>query len=184
MSAYILVFTVVQISQTSSGSYVASPAGYGDEGKWVWMARISGEAKNRLLSEGYMNSATAWTDEKQFGATDNSTGRWVWNDQGQNCTVNELMNYAEVQYCNALKAAGFTISPDTTTTTPTYFTADKIAGIETSPGQYGGLVPLVAIYKINWNAYYAATGTTGPGSNKEATQCFLRFLISTKWVNP
>ena len=48
---YILVFDVLQISQPSSGSssYVASPSGYGDEGKWAWMARISGEAKDRLI---------------------------------------------------------------------------------------------------------------------------------------
>ncbi len=37
---YILVFTVLAISQSSSGTgYTASPEGYGDEGKWVWMAR-------------------------------------------------------------------------------------------------------------------------------------------------
>ena len=162
---YILVFTVVQISTSSSSTstYVASPAGYGDEGKWVWMARISGEAENRLIQEGYMNAATAWTDETAFGSS--STGTWVWNDQGENCTVYELMNYAEVQYCNTLSAAGISISPSTTTTIPTYFslTGGYIAGLETSPGQYGGLVPLVAIYKIDWNAYYAATGTTGTG---------------------
>ena len=48
---YIAVFEVLQVSQSSSGSnsYVASPAGYGDEGKWVWMARISGQAKTRLI---------------------------------------------------------------------------------------------------------------------------------------
>ncbi len=41
-----------------------------------------------------------------------------------------------------------------------------IAGINTSPFQYGGLVPLVAIYKINYPAYYNATGTTGTGVTK------------------
>jgi dolichyl-diphosphooligosaccharide--protein glycosyltransferase len=159
---YIMVFTVLQISQSSSGSYVAGPAGYGDEGKWVWMARISGEAKNRFLQEGYMNPATAWTDENQFGATNNSTGRWVWNDQGENCTVYELMNYAEVQYTTEMSTIGYSIKPDATTTQPTYFTRAYFAGMETSPFQYGGIVPIIAIYKIDWNAYYAATGTTGP----------------------
>jgi hypothetical protein len=162
---YILVFTVLQISQSSSGTstYVAGPAGYGDEGKWVWMARISGEAKNRLIQEGYMNAATAWTDETTFGSTSSSTGTWTWNDQGENCTVYELMNYAEVQYCNTMSAIGYSISPDATTTTPTYFTEAYFAGLETSPGQYGGLVPIVAIYKIDWQAYYNAMGITGSG---------------------
>ena len=97
---YIAVFEVLQISQASSGSssYVASPAGYGDEGKWVWMARISGQNKDGLIKAGFMNPATAWTNETTFGASDPTTGRWQWNDQGLNCTVFELMNYAEVDY--------------------------------------------------------------------------------------
>ena len=162
---YVLVFTVLQISQASSGSssYVASPSGYGDEGKWVWMARISGEAKNRLIQEGYMNPATAWTDETTFGAADNTTGRWVWNDQGKNSTVYELMNYAEVQYCNQMSSFGVSITPDATTTIPSYLKEYYFAGLTTSPFQYSGLVPIVAIYKIDWNAYYNATGTTGTG---------------------
>ena len=59
----------------AASTYIASPSGYGDEGKWSWMARISGEAKNRLIQEGYMNPATAWTDETTFGAADNQTGK-------------------------------------------------------------------------------------------------------------
>ena len=164
---YIMVFTVLQISQSSGGQYVVGPAGYGDEGKWVWMARISGEAKNRFLQEGYMTPSNAWTDESKFGETNNSTGRWVWNDQGLNCTVEELMNYAEVRYCNQLNAAlsgqGYAFTPDVTATAPTYFKEANFAGSEISPFAYGGLVPVVAIYSIDWNAYYAATGTTGTG---------------------
>ncbi len=160
---YLLVFTVLQISQQSSGSYVAIPAGYGDEGKFVWMARISGEAKNRLINEGFMNPSTAWTDEKTFGETNNQTGRWQWNDQGLNCTLEELMNFAEVSYTNHWTSQGVTITPDTTATQPTYFKLADLGGLDTSPGQYGGIVPLVAIYSIDWNAYYAATNTTGTG---------------------
>ena len=57
---YIMVFEVLQISQSSTGSssYVAAPSGYGDEGKWQWMARISGEAQNRLIQGGYMDTVT------------------------------------------------------------------------------------------------------------------------------
>jgi len=163
---YIMVFTVLQISQSSSGSssYIASPAGYGDEGKWVWMARISGGAENRLISEGYMNASAPWTDEKAFGSTSPTTGQFQWNLQGENSTVYELLNYAEVSYCNNINSlnVGYTISPDATGTPPTYFQTAYIGGLDTSPAQYGGLIPLVAIYKIDWNAYYNATGTTGP----------------------
>jgi dolichyl-diphosphooligosaccharide--protein glycosyltransferase len=162
---YILVFTTLQIEQSSSSSssYVTIPAGYGDEGKWVWMARISGGAENRLINESFMNPSTAWTDEKTFGQTDNSTGRWDWNDQGLNCTVEELMSYAEVSYDNHWTSEGITISPYSTATQPTYFKTAYIGGLDTSPFQYGGIVPLVAIYSIDWDAYYAATNSTGTG---------------------
>ena len=80
-----------------------------------------------------------------------------------NCTIYELWNYAEVQYCNIMTQLGYSISPDTTTTQPTYFTPAYFAGLDTSPFAYGGLVPIVAIYKINYPAYYNATGTTGTG---------------------
>jgi asparagine N-glycosylation enzyme membrane subunit Stt3 len=174
---YILVFTVLQIQQSSSGSggYTAIPSGYGDEGKWVWMARISGSAEQWYIQNGvngvnYMStSSTEWKDETNFGHTDNQTGQWDWNDQGNNCTIYELMNYAEVQYCDqwnsALSSQGSSLTPSTTTTAPTYFnlTEGYLAGIDASPFAYGGLVPLVAIYKIDYSAYYNATGTTGTG---------------------
>jgi dolichyl-diphosphooligosaccharide---protein glycosyltransferase len=162
---YIAVFEVLGISQSSSGSssYVASPAGYGDEGKWVWMARISGQAKDRLINEGFMNPGTAWTDETQFGSSDPTTGKWQWNDQGLNCTVFELLNFAEVDYCNTISSqTGITITPDQTTTTPTYFQKAYFAGENISPAQYGGLVPIIAIYKIDWASYDAQMGITPP----------------------
>jgi dolichyl-diphosphooligosaccharide--protein glycosyltransferase len=161
---YIAVFEVLQVSQSSSGSdsYVVSPAGYGDEGKWVWMARISGQAKTRLLNDGFMNPSTAWTNETQFGTSDPTTGRWVWNDQGLNCTVFELLNYAEVQYANTMTALGVNVQPDQTTTTPTYFKEAYFAGVQTSPFQYGGLVPIIAIYEIDWATYNAQHGITPP----------------------
>jgi dolichyl-diphosphooligosaccharide---protein glycosyltransferase len=167
---YIMVFTVLQIGQSSSSSssYIAYPSGYGDEGKWSWMARISGEAKNRLVENGYMNPATAWTDETAFGAASQQTGRWEWNDQGMNSTVYKLMNYAEVDYTNQINqisGLGYTLSPDATATIPTYFTKAYFAGETASPFQYKGLVPIVAIYEINYDAYYAATGATGTGTS-------------------
>jgi dolichyl-diphosphooligosaccharide--protein glycosyltransferase len=163
---YIAVFTVLGISQLSSGEYVAGPAGYGDEGKWVWMAKISGEGEQRLMQEGYMNTATAWTDETAFGAADKNPssstyGKWVWNDRGLNCTLYELMNYAEVQYCNTMTYLGVSVTPDATTTLPKYFKEAHFAGITTSPFQYGGIVPIIAIYEIDWQAYYAAMGIAG-----------------------
>ena len=71
---YILVFTVLQIQQSSSGTgYTASPSGYGDEGKWEWMASISGAAEQWYLTHGvdetdYMSATTStvWKDQSSF----------------------------------------------------------------------------------------------------------------------
>jgi hypothetical protein len=126
------------------------------------MARISGQAKTRLLNDGFMNPSTAWTNETQFGTSDPTTGRWVWNDQGLNCTVFELLNYAEVRYANTMTALGVNVQPDQITTTPTYFKEAYFAGVQTSPFQYGGLVPIIAIYEIDWATYDAQHGITPP----------------------
>jgi dolichyl-diphosphooligosaccharide---protein glycosyltransferase len=160
---YIAVFLILGVSQSSSGSssYIAYPVGYGDEGKWQWMARISGQEKQRLIDQGFMNPQTAWTNESSFGAINTETNRWKWNDQGLNCTVFELLNYAEVQYCNTISAStGISITPDQTTTQPTYFKEAHFAGLSTSPSQYSGLIPIIAIYEIDWAAYNAAQGIT------------------------
>jgi dolichyl-diphosphooligosaccharide---protein glycosyltransferase len=169
---YILVFLVLAVQQSSSGSsttYTASPAGYGDEGKFVWMARISGTYEQMYINDSYMGTTkglTEWKDETSFGSYSNTTGAWSWNSQGENCTINEIMYSAASQYCQALTSAGFSISPSWKATLPTYFTPVEIAGINTAPNQYGGLVPLVAIYQVNYGAYYAATGTIGTGVTK------------------
>jgi hypothetical protein len=108
-------------------------------------------------------STTEWSDINAFGNS-STTGQWQWSDQGMNCTIYELWNYAEVQYCNAMSQVGYSISPDTTTTQPSFFTPVYFAGLNTSPFAYGGIIPIVAIYKINYPAYYSATGATGTGT--------------------
>jgi dolichyl-diphosphooligosaccharide--protein glycosyltransferase len=162
-ASYILVFTTIAIEQTSSGSYEAVPAGYGDEGKFVWMARISGTYEQTYLKHGFMTPTTEWKDETAFGNYSSTNGQWQWNSRGQNCTIAELMYDATYQYCQAESAAGFSVSPSWTATMPTYFTPVEFFGINTSPSQYSGLVPIVALYKIDYSAYYSATGATGTG---------------------
>ncbi len=159
---YIAVFTVLAVPQQSDGSYAAYPVGYGDEGKWVWMARISGQAKDRLIDQGFMTEANAWTDESAFGAT-GSNNQWQWNDRGLNCTVFKLMNFAQNTYAERMTAQGTSvISVGQSTTAPVYFKEAFFAGGVTSPTAYGGLVPIIAIYSIDWAAYDAANGITAP----------------------
>jgi len=157
---YIAVFTVLGISQTSSGTYTAYPRGYGDEGKFYWMAKISGQAQQRLTDEGYMTPSSTWTDETAFGSNNQETNLWEWNAQGKQTTIYKLLSYVETQYCTRMTEKGVNISPHEEGATPTYFKEKFFSGIDVSPLQYG-VVPIVAIYEINWAAYNAAMGITG-----------------------
>ena len=164
-SSYILVYTTLYLAQSSDGStYYVTNANFGDEGKWMWMARISGGAKDRLVDMGYMNDQYNWTDEYAFGNyTQTSSGQttWAWNDMGTNSTVYKLMTWAKQEYANT-----YGLQSDQTGVQPTYFTEAYFAGLELDPqtalNQYGGLIPLVCLYKINWDQYYAdMNATTG-----------------------
>jgi len=157
---YIAVFTVLGISQTSSGTYTAYPRGYGDEGKFYWMAKISGQAQQRLTDEGYMTPSSTWTDETAFGSNNQETNLWERNAQGKQTTIYKLLSYVETQYCTRMTEKGVNISPHEEGATPTYFKEKFFSGIDVSPLQYG-VVPIVAIYEINWAAYNAAMGITG-----------------------
>ena len=164
---YIAVFVTLGVvssssSSTSSTSLVAYPYGFGDEGKWVWMARISGQGSQRLIDSGYISATDMWTNESSFGSS-GSNNQWQWNDRGLNCTVEELMSYAESAYASHITNLGqYSITPDHTATTPTYFQLVELAGQDASPQQYGGLIPLVAIYKVDWASYDADRGITPP----------------------
>jgi asparagine N-glycosylation enzyme membrane subunit Stt3 len=154
---YILVFTVLAISSTSSGTYQAYPVNLGDEGKWAWMARISGQARQRLVDNGFIEEADAWTDETSFGNS-TSSGTWSWNNKGSNSTVYKLMSYAWQRWTDTIgDLYGITLSE--TAATPTYFKEASITGLTVLPSEYGGLIPLVALYEIDWQAYNNSTST-------------------------
>jgi dolichyl-diphosphooligosaccharide--protein glycosyltransferase len=156
-ATYVLVFTVLAISQSSSGYYVAGPAGLGDEGKWTWMAEISGQARDRFIQEGFIDQNSSWTDETAFGSVVNGT--WVWNDKGTNSTIYKLMSWAKQRWCDV--SGGGYVQPDQPGVQPEYFQEAYFSGLNVSPGEYGGLIPLVALYKIDWQKYYNATSPTG-----------------------
>jgi dolichyl-diphosphooligosaccharide--protein glycosyltransferase len=161
---YILVFITIGISQSSTQQYyIASPAGYGDEGKWMWMARISGQAHDRFIRNGLIDASSAWTDENAFGSADNTTGKWVWNDKGTNSTIYKLMSWAKQRWTEAA-GMGYVV-PDETGVQPTYFKEAYFAGLDLNfydaAQRYGPYLPVVALYEIDWQAYYNATSPTG-----------------------
>jgi len=157
---YILVFTTLGLSSSSDGSYyITRSVGYGDEGKWSWMARISGQARDRLIQQGYISEEAAWTDEADFGAYNNN-GVWEWNDAGTNSTVYKLLSWAKQSWVDN-SGSQYVIS-DEEGIEPAYFKRAYFAGLDLTAGEasanYGGLIPVVALYEIDWDAYYAATG--------------------------
>jgi len=145
---YILVFTTFD----ANGNW----AGYGDEGKWMWMARISGKAHDRFLRENFTDEQSAWTDEAPFGAFNNETNSWEWNPRGMNSTIYKLMSYGKHEWCQKWIGGQ---DPDTPVA-PEYFVKAYFAGLDLSASdassKYGGLVPLICLYKIDWQKYYSS----------------------------
>jgi dolichyl-diphosphooligosaccharide--protein glycosyltransferase len=160
---YILVFTTLGIAASSDQSYyVAQSAGFGDEGKWSWMARISGQARDRLIQEGYMSADASWTDETAFGKVSNTSNTWEWNDMGKNSTIYKLLSYAKQRWVDVSGSAYNVVSDQTGVEAPTYFKEAYFAGENFNPldaqATTSGLIPVVALYEIDWDAYYNATG--------------------------
>ncbi|MCL5876490.1 MAG: hypothetical protein M1540_01600 [Candidatus Bathyarchaeota archaeon] len=160
---YMAIFTTLYAYQVGNNQYVVYPANYGDEGKWIWMARISTEGMDRLIQQGFISEADAWRDsadrraETYFGASNSTTGMWDWNAKGQASVVHGLLGYAKNAYATRVSAGGtYYVQPDTTVAAPKYLKEAYFAGLDVAPGQYGGLIPIVAIYEIDWAAYNAA----------------------------
>lgn len=152
---YILVFVTIDYN----GNF--ANAG-GDEGKWMWMARISGKAHDRLVSQGFISEEEMWTDDFEkvrelFGNYTLGT-HWVDNDKdgqidnnelisasrGQSSTIYKLMTYAVERWKQEQRGG---VPP---TTKLLYFEEAYIAGLDNDGYKYGGIVPLVCLYKINY----------------------------------
>ncbi len=152
---YVLVFTSVGLASLESGDSVATWVGYGDEGKWMWMAKISGKAEQRFITDGFLDQESSWTDETKFGKYDNSTNQWAWNDVGKNTTVYKLMSWGKQRWCDE-----HSVTIDEAGVQPIYFKEAYFAGLTLEPSEtskYGGIVPLVCLYEIDWAKYYSGS---------------------------
>jgi len=144
---YILVFVTID----ANGAWIDWAGG--DNGKWTWMAKISGNAQDRLVRDGFIDQAFSWQNETTFGSFSNTTNAWEWNDVGTNTTVYKLMSYGRILWT----IANGVTPTDSTYAQPKYFKEEFFSG-ETlsqadSQSKYGGLVPLVCLYKIDWQQY-------------------------------
>jgi dolichyl-diphosphooligosaccharide--protein glycosyltransferase len=152
---YILVFVTID----SNGNLLNAG---GDEGKWMWMASISGKARDRLINGGFIPENEMWTENldevrRTFG---NYTLGTSWKDtngdgqvesneliavsKGQNSTIYKLMSYAVERWKQENKGGA------TPTTKLLYFKEAYIAGLDNDGTKYGGVVPLVCLYKIEY----------------------------------
>lgn len=147
---YVLVF----ITFDAGGNWIDWAGG--DNGKWTWMAKISGNARQRFIDSKFIDEGSAWQNETRFGSFSNSTNKWEWNDVGTNSTLYKLMSWGKDRWCQVSNSGS---NPDSTTVAqPTYFVEEFFSGEALTPTEsqtrYGGLVPLVALYKIDWQKYY------------------------------
>ncbi|MCX8177542.1 MAG: hypothetical protein N3F10_04500 [Candidatus Bathyarchaeota archaeon] len=152
---YVLVFVTIDYN----GNF--ANAG-GDEGKWMWMARISGKAHDRLVSQGFISEEEMWTDDfegvrRLFGNYTLGT-HWIDTDKdnqvdsgeliaaakGRESTIYKLMTYAVERWKQEQRGGA---SP---TTQLIHFEEAYIAGLENDGYKYGGVVPLVCLYKIKY----------------------------------
>lgn len=152
---YILIFSALFVfpHEESPTGYYAVPYGLADEGKWMQMARISGEAKDRLTKAGYMTVDNTWVNETAFGYSDTESGGWIWSDQGLNSLVYKLLAANEQAFTSNTNGLVTSVSEPVPLL---YFEPVYISGTDTTFNLNGDLIPLVGLYKINWAAYNAA----------------------------
>ena len=134
----------------------------GDNGKWTWMAKISAPARDRFINGGFIDPASSWTNETNFGYFTNATStvaaHWEWNNVGGNSTIYKLMSWGKDRWCqvNGVQNPD-TVSDSSKVSEPLYFKEEFFSGetlsVDQSKSKYGGLVPLVCLYKIDWGAY-------------------------------
>jgi dolichyl-diphosphooligosaccharide--protein glycosyltransferase len=158
---YILVFTTLRVSQSTTAQYfTASFGGVGDEAKWMWMARISGQARDRFIRTGFIDANSSWTDETTFANTTSG----AWYDSAKNATIYKLMSWTKQRWCDV--SGGGLVYPDEAGVQPEYFKEAYFAGLDLTLytaypiGTNTWLVPLVCLYEIDWQKYYNATSPT------------------------
>ncbi len=128
---HILVFT----SFTSLGG----DQGYGDEGKWRWMARIA----NQTVAPGFYKE---WGDREQYNTFGEvQENQWIWNELGKNTTIYKLMQVGKEQRVPSGSA------PTLEHFKPAHFSpGNPIAAIGTAGDQTVYLHALVCLYEIDY----------------------------------
>jgi len=146
--AYILVFTT--FASTGRDYSVG-----GDEGKWMWMARIANSS--RTVRELYTPEWPEWeykewgnnTEYNTFGYANSTSGLFQWNDSGQNTTIYKLMENGK-----SSQISGYT-APTLTYFKNPHFFGGQVATLGTiqSTGETVYLDALVCLYEVDYAKY-------------------------------
>lgn len=135
---YILTFATFKDDSTNN----YPEAGYGDEGKWRWMAKI---AANFTFANGNDNLFGNYSIGKDNNATTGSTPNLITNRNGTASVIYKLMYYAHdrvLEGYDATTAAG-NVGMQGYFQEAAFFPSSK-------PSYNIGVDPMVAIYKINY----------------------------------
>jgi asparagine N-glycosylation enzyme membrane subunit Stt3 len=133
---YIVVFTTFG----SDGS----ERGYGDEGKWRWMAKIAASRYTDYFDDntfGNLSLGADWVDTNDNGQRDQEDDV-VPNAKGQDSTIYQLMTYAKETKLGNPPTVEFALNSQGNP----YFEEAYFS----PSGPYGGIYVLVAVYKINY----------------------------------
>jgi hypothetical protein len=71
------------------------------------------------------------------------------------------MSYAKDRWATVSGASNQQVYTNMGNVQPIYFKEAYFSGEDTNPGAYGGIIPIVALYQIDWATYNSDFGITG-----------------------
>jgi len=132
---YLVVFTTFDAN--------GNDRGYGDEGKWRWMAKIAASRFGSFFDDnsfGNFSLGTDWVDLNDDGQRD--PDELVPNVKGQNSTIYKFMTYAKETKLGIAPTVQFALNAEG----EPYFEEAFFS----PSGPYSGIYVMVAVYKVNY----------------------------------
>gem|GEM_PF-6384033 len=127
-ATHVLVFTTFYTDGRDGG--------FGDEGKWRWMARIAAERYPSI-------------NETDYGDFNEQTGTWEWNDLGASTVIYKLMTYGKKDRLPDVAAVQQLPLESLQHFEKAYFSQDRER--PDSLVAYGGIIPLVCVYEVKYD---------------------------------
>jgi len=135
-----LVFVTFATDGSSDTIY---DAGYGDEGKWRWMARIGGLDDDKYGN--YTSLGMDWIDVNDNQQYDEGEDELVANELGNSTVIYKLMHYASdtlVFGSSDIQLEHFE---------PAYFSQTPGEQLQWIPRSGDYFAPVVCVYKVNYD---------------------------------